>query len=165
MSEEKIFIDPDLQYDEKIHKDTVRVLIFSLAKEYYCIDVVSAKEVAHLGLVTRVPNAPDFVKGVTNLGGQIIPLIDLSFFLGISPIDMTNALKIIVMEIGSSLVGILVDKIEEATEIERAAWQLPLSTLKGKLLEFTIGEMEFKNQILVMLDLKKILNSEEFNHS
>lgn len=164
MPEEKIFIDADdLQYEEKIHKDTIRVLVFSLAKEYYGIDVSCAKEVAHLGLVTRVPNASLFIKGVTNLHGEIIPLVDLSFFLGIAPVDMSDKLEMIIMENGTSLVGILADKIEETTQLDRATLQLPLATLKGKLLEFTIGQTEFKKGILVILDLKKILSSNEFN--
>jgi len=160
--EEKILIDPDdLGYESQEHKESLRVLVFSLAKEHYGMDVASAKEVFSLGSVTRVPNAPSFIKGVTNLHGQIIPLVDISFFLGIINIDMGAALKVIVMEHQSSLIGILVDKIEEATQILKEAIQPPLATLKGRLLDFTIGQTEFRNGILVYLDLKKILNCDE----
>ena len=166
MPEEKIFIDAeDTEYKNQAHQELIRLLVFSLAKEHYCISVASAKQVWHLGAVTRVPNAPAFIKGVTNLAGQVIPLVDISFFLGIEPINMTNELRIIVMEAGTNLVGILVNRIEEVIELDKAALQLPLVTLEQKLLEFTIGEIEFKNRILVMLDLKRILSSVEFNQA
>jgi len=165
MPEEKIFIDADdSQYEARVTKELIRVLIFSLAKEYYAIELASAKQVAYLGSVTRVPTAPAFIRGITNLGGQIIPLVDISFLLGVAPLDMAKYLKYIVIESGQNLFGILVDQIEGAAELEKSALQPPLATLKAKLLEFTIGEIEFKTRVLVMLDLKKILNSSEFNN-
>lgn len=161
--QEKIIIEiDDFESGERQKKDTLRVLAFSLDKENYCIDITQAREVFTPGSVTRVPNTASFVKGVTNLHGDIIPLVDIRFFLGLAGSDVTHNAKAIVAEIEGGFVGVVVDKIFAAREIEKSSIQPPLATLKGRVLDFTIGQIENENGIIALLDLKKILGSEEF---
>ena len=155
---DKIMIESeDEPFEEKVAKDTLRVLAFSLDKENYCIEITEAKEVFTPGIVTRVPNAASFVKGVTNLHGAIIPLIDIRPFLGLAGGEVTQTSKVIVTEIKDGLVGIVVDKIFEAREIEKDSIQPPLATLQGKMLELTLGQVQSESGIMAFLDLKKIL--------
>lgn len=162
---DKIIVESEeKQFEEKVAKDILRVLEFSLDKENYCIEITEAKNVFTPGLVTRVPNAASFIKGVTNLHGAIIPLIDIRPFLGLATGELTQTSKVIVAEIKDGLVGIVVDKIIEAREIARDSIQPPLSTLQGKMLELTLGQIQAEAGITVFLDLKKILKSEEFKY-
>ena len=162
---DKIIIESaDERLEEKGAKDTLRVLAFSLDEENYCIEIIEAKEVFTPGIVTRVPNAASFVKGVTNLHGAIIPLIDIRPFLGLAGGEVTQTSKVIVAEIKDGLVGIAVDKIFEAREIERDSIQPPLATLQGKMSELTLGQVQSESGITAFLDLKKILELEEFNY-
>ena len=162
---DKIIIESeDEQIEEKVAKDTLRVLAFSLNKENYCIETTEAKEVFTPGIVTHVPNAASFVKGVTNLHGAIIPLIDIRPFLGLAGGEVTQTSKVIISEIKDGLVGIVVDKILEARKIEKDSIQPPLGTLQGKMLELTLGQVRSESGIMAFLDLKKILELEEFNH-
>ena len=152
------------QLKEQAAKDTLRLLAFSLNEENYCIDITEAKKVFTPGIVTRVPNTASFVKGVANLHGTIIPLIDIRPFLGLAGGEVTQASKMIVTEMEDGLVGIVVDKIFEAREIEKDSIQPPLATLQGKLLELTLGQVQSDSGIMALLDLKKILGLEEFKH-
>lgn len=160
---EKIFLDADdEQYQAKEAKEAIRVLVFCLGKEYYGIDVRSAKEVFWPNQITRVPTAPDFIKGLTNLRGQVISLIDISSFLGIAAAGVSGAVQVIALDFKNNLFGMIVDKIEGIFEIEKVAIQPPLATLKVKLLDFTVGQVEFGKGILAILDLEKIINLDEF---
>jgi purine-binding chemotaxis protein CheW len=154
----------DKQLEEQVTKDTLRLLAFSLNEENYCIDITEAKKVFTPGIVTRVPNTAPFVKGVANLHGTIIPLIDIRPFLGLAGGEVTQASKMIVTEMEDGLVGIVVDKIFEAREIEKDSIQPPLATLQGKLLELTLGQVQSDAGIMALLALKKILGLEEFKH-
>jgi purine-binding chemotaxis protein CheW len=162
---DNIIIEPeDKPFEEKVAKDTLRVLAFSLNEENYCIEITEARKVFTPGIVTRVPNAAPFVKGVTNLHGTIIPLIDIRPFLGLAGGEVTQTSKMILAEMKGGLVGIVVDKIFEAREIEKDSIQPPLATLKGKMLELTLGQVQSKSGIMALLDLNKILGLEEFKH-
>jgi len=161
----KIMIESeDKPFEEKVATDTLRVLAFSLNEENYCIEITEAKKVFTPGIVTRVPNAAPFVKGVTNLHGAIIPLIDIRPFLGLVGGEVTQTSKMIVTEMKDGLVGIVVDKIFEAREIEKDSVQPPLATLQGKMLQLTLGQVQSESGIMALLDLKKILGLEEFKH-
>ena len=159
-----IFESEEKQFEEKVAKDILRVLEFSLDKENYCIEITEAKNVFTPGIVTRVPNAASFIKGITNLHGAIIALIDIRPFLGLPSGELIQTSKVIVAQIKDGLVGILVDKIVEAREIERDSIQPPLTTLQGKMLDLTIGQIQAEAGITVFLDLKKILESEELKY-
>ncbi len=162
---DKIMIESeDERFKEKAAKDTLRVLSFSLDKENYCIEITQVKKIFTPGIVTRVPNAAPFVKGVTNLHGAIIPLIDIRPFLGLAAGEITQTSKVIVTETKDGWVGIVVDKIFEAQEIDKNSIQPPLATLQEKMLELTLGQVQSDSGITAFLDLKKILGLEEFEH-
>ena len=162
---DKIIIESeDERFEEQVAKDTLRLLAFSLNEENYCIDITEAIKVFTPGIVTRVPNTPPFVKGVANLHGTIIPLIDIRPFLGLAGGEVTQTSKMIVTEMEDGWVGIVVDKIFEAREIEKDSIQPPLVTLQGKILELTLGQVQSELGIMAFLALKKILGLEEFRH-
>ena len=162
MGQEKIIIESDdTPFEEQVAKNTLRVLAFSLNGEDYCIEITEARKVFTPGIVTRVPNASFFVKGVTNLHGAIIPLIDIRPFLGLGGGEITPTSRVIVAEIKDGLIGIVVDKIFEAMEVERDSVQPPLATLQKRVLELTLGQVQSELGIMAFLDLKKILELEE----
>lgn len=140
----------------------VRVLAFRLGDERYAIEISNAKEVFKVQAVTKMPNAPQFIVGVTNLHGEVIPLIDISYFLGLSRKEGLGGTKAIVTDVSSGgLVGIVVDAVDKAIDIEEEAIQPPLATVKGKIAAFTKGQVELAGDIVVLLELRKVLSCEE----
>ena len=149
---------------QEASKPMARVLSFRLGTEHYCIDIIDAKEVFKPGFVTRVPNVPGFVAGVTNLHGEIVPLIDIRYFLGLEQKEGLSGTKAIATDIKGSPIGVIVDDVDEARDIEKESIQPPLATIKGRLAEFTKGQVELEKEILILIDLKKILNCEEIEN-
>ncbi|MCX5665654.1 MAG: chemotaxis protein CheW [Candidatus Omnitrophica bacterium] len=155
----------DSEFDaQKEAKDAVRVLSFRLGTEHYCIHITDAKEVFKPASITRIPNTPAFIVGITNLHGAAIPLIDIRYFLGLHQKEGLAGTKVIVTDVGHNIIGIMVDDVDEALDIEEASIQPPLATIKGKLADFTKGQVQLGPEIVVLLELKKILNCEEIEN-
>ncbi|MDD5634919.1 MAG: chemotaxis protein CheW [Candidatus Omnitrophica bacterium] len=161
---DKIIIETDEDEPEKktASEKIVRVLSFKLGDERYCVDITRAREVFKPDFITNLPNAPDFVTGVANFHGDIISLIDIGYFLGLVRKEGLSGTKVIVIDSATDPVGITVDNVDGAVDIEEASIQPPLATIKGRLAEFTKGEAQVDSGILVLLDIDKILNCEEF---
>ena len=147
--------------EEKAKKPTIRVLGFSLGEEHYCVDIKQAKEVIRVTQITRVPNTPEFIIGVTNLRGEVLALFDIKYFLGLEQKERTKDMRVVVSDVSGSAVGFLVDKVDEAMDIELDALQPPLSTLTSKVTQYTRGQIQAGLDIIIFLDLEKILNCEE----
>lgn len=155
--------DDDLgqSLEETTKKDSQRVLVFSLGQEDYAIDVNEAREVFRPERITRVPNTPEFVSGVANLRGQLVPLIDVRHLIGLPAGEMGKDTRAIMTDIRTSPVGVIVDKIKETREIAKEDIQPPLATIKGKLADFTRGEIRLSEGILILLALDRVLSCED----
>jgi len=156
-----IEIDEDEFESREEKKKTIRVLSFLLGGEKYCVQITDAKEVFGVSFVTKVPNAPQFVVGVANLHGAIIPIIDIRYFLGLERKEGLGNTKAIVSDVCNSNIGFVVDGVGEAMDIEEDSIQPPLATIKGRLRDFTRGQMQIGEDIIIILELKKILKCEE----
>ena len=142
-----------------------KYLTFTLADEDYGIGILKIKEIIGMMPITSVPQTPDFVKGVINLRGKVIPVMDLRLRFGMSNIDYTERTCIIVVEIGGQsgtvLVGIVVDAVSEVLNIkaedieETPAFGMKLNT------EFILGMAKMEGGVKILLDINKVLNSEE----
>lgn len=160
---EKIFIEPEDEdaFEEKAAKKTFRVLVFLLGDENYCVDVREAKEVIKMPETTRVPNTPSFVMGVTNFRGEILSIIDLHYFFGVERKGKTRDARVIVTDVTQEKVGLMVDGVKDTLEIEEDRLQETLPTLRGKLAAYTRGQIPMGQDILIYLDLEKILQCDE----
>ena len=159
---EKIIIEADEEWSgEAAAKKTVRVLSFRLGNENYAINITDAKEVFRLSSITKVPNTPSFIVGVTNLHGEVIPLIDIRYLLGLASKEGLGGTKAIVTDLESNPIGVIVDEVGEAVDIEEESMQPPLATIKASLAAFTKGQVRLGSEILVLLELKKIMNCPE----
>jgi purine-binding chemotaxis protein CheW len=163
MPDEKIIIETDEWLDEEraAKAGAIRVLAFSLGGENYCAEIHQIRSVVRIESITRIPGAPDFVIGVTNLRGQILPVIDIRSFFGLAQRKRTEKNRVIVSDVTGSAIGIMADEVKQAMEIEEAAIQPPLATVSEKLAAYTKGQVQVGSDILIMLDLDKALRSEE----
>lgn len=146
---------------EVLEKDTVRVLSFILGKENYGVDITQAKEVFRSERFTKVPGTPAFAVGVTNLRGQVVSVIDIRSFLGLPAERPPQGMWVIVTDVREGLVGLWVDRITEAVKVQRSAIQPPVATLSGAQADYTTGQVTYGSDILVMLDLSRILSCAE----
>ena len=142
-----------------------KYLTFSLAGEEYGIGILKVKEIIGMMTITIVPQTPDYIKGVINLRGKVIPVIDLRAKFSIAQAEYTERTCIIVVEISAKgrtiLMGIVVDSVSEVLNIKSAdieetpAFGTKLNT------EFILGLAKVGGGIKILLDIDSVLSVEE----
>ena len=142
-----------------------KYLTFALAGEEYGIGILKVKEIIGIMPVTHVPQTPDFVKGVINLRGKVIPVVDLRLRFGLQAAAYTERTCIIVVEVagasGHVMMGIVVDAVSEVLNIRGAdientpAFGVKLNT------DFILGMAKAAGGIKILLEIDKVLNSED----
>jgi purine-binding chemotaxis protein CheW len=156
------------QAAESIKHDVQRegkYLTFCLAEEEYGIGILKIKEIIGMMPITAVPQVPDFVKGVINLRGKVIPVIDLRLRFGIPAMDYTDRSCIVVVEMkgesGTVLIGIVVDAVSEVLNIKEADIE-DTPTFGVKLnTDYILGMAKMDNGVKILLDIDRVLGSEE----
>lgn len=142
-----------------------KYLTFSLAGEEYGISILKVKEIIGMMPITYVPQAPGYVKGVVNLRGKVIPVIDLRLKFGIEPIDYTERTCIIVVEIGSLskmiAMGIVVDSVSEVMNIKNGDIEDTPSFGTKLKTEFILGMAKTGAGVKILLDINLVLADEE----
>ena len=142
-----------------------KYLTFTLAEEEYGIGILKIKEIIGMMPITTVPQTPEFVKGVINLRGKVIPVIDLRLRFGIAEIDYTERTCIIVVEIagqaGTVLIGIVVDSVSEVLNVKGDDIE-DTPTFGTKLdTEYILGMAKMEGGVKILLDIDRVLNTEE----
>ena len=144
-----------------------KYLTFTLAEEEYGIGILKIKEIIGMMPITSVPQTPEFVKGVINLRGKVIPVIDLRLRFGMGEIDYTERTCIIVVEIdgqvGTVLIGIVVDSVSEVLNVKGD--EIEDSPTFGTKLntEYILGMAKMEGGVKILLDIDQVLSSEEIS--
>ncbi|OVZ98667.1 chemotaxis protein CheW [Yersinia frederiksenii] len=136
-------------------------LIFALGKEEYGIEILKVQEIRGVDRVTRIANTPDFITGVMNLRGIIVPIIDLRIKFQLQSAEVNDNTVIIVLNLTNRIVGIVVDGVSDVlalnTEQVKPApdFSVTLST------KYLLGLGALDDRMLILVDIEKLLNSEE----
>lgn len=144
-----------------------KYLTFSIGDEHYGIPIGTVKEIIGMMHITSVPKTPRFIKGVINLRGKIIPIMDLRLKFGLSEREYTERTCIIVVDIhgntGSRNVGVIVDTVSEVLSISQDDIEkTPQNDIQNEG-NFIDGMGKMKDKVIMLIEINKILNSEEFN--
>ena len=113
--------------------------------------------------ITKVPNTPDFIEGVINLRGRIIPVIDLRVKLGMERKEHSKDTRIVVVEIKSKTIGFIVDEVSEVLRIPKDITEAPPDMIGGVNSDYIISIGKLEDRLLILLDLEKILSSTEIS--
>ena len=136
-------------------------LAFKLGKEEYGIDILKVQEIRGYETVTRVANAPDFIKGVVNLRGIIVPIVDMriKFRLGEPTYDQFTV--VIILTIGGRVVGMVVDSVSDVTTLKQE--QIKPAPEMGTALnsDYLIGLGTLDQRMLILVDIDKLMSSTE----
>ena len=144
-----------------------KYLTFTLAEEEYGIGILKIKEIIGMMPITSVPKTPEFVKGVINLRGKVIPVIDLRMRFGMEELAYTERTCIIVVEIdgqtGTILMGIVVDAVSEVLNIKQENIE-ETPTFGAKLsTRYILGMAKMEGGVKILLDIDQVLNNEELS--
>lgn len=139
-----------------------QLLIFSLKNEEYCTPIASVQEVIRIPGITRVPRMPGFLKGVINLRGKIIPVIDLRERFGLPQVTFGTTTRIIVIQVVNQLVGYVVDSVSEVIRLEtEAIGPVPASISSQVEAHYLTGIAKIKDRLLILINFEKILTGLE----
>ncbi|AVI61793.1 chemotaxis protein CheW [Halomonas sp. M1] len=136
-------------------------LVFSLGEEEYAIDILKVQEIRGYENVTRIANAPDFIKGVTNLRGVIVPIVDLRIKFHLENVEYGGQTVVIVVNVADRIVGIVVDGVSDVMTLTPE--QIKPAPEFGVTLssDFLSGLGSLDDRMLVLVDIDKLLTSEE----
>lgn len=142
---------------------SAKYLTFRLAGETYGLDILQVREIIGLLPVTRMPRMPEYARGVINLRGKVIPVVDLRLKFGMKMAEATSETCIIVVNIedvtGDYLVGVLVDSVSEVLDINERDID-PAPELDESIeLDFISGIGKSGEKVIILLDIMKIINT------
>jgi purine-binding chemotaxis protein CheW len=144
-----------------------KYLTFTLAEEEYGIGILKVKEIIGMMPVTSVPRTPEYVKGVINLRGKVIPVIDLRVKFGMPSIDYTERTCIIVVEMESDaatlLIGIVVDSVSEVLNIRSEEIEDPPNFGTRLRHDNILGMAKQDGGVKILLNIDKILSSDDIS--
>ena len=144
-----------------------KYLTFTLADEDYGIEILKVKEIIGMMPITTVPQTPEYLKGVINLRGKVIPVVDLRLKFGMPSQDYTERTCIIVVEIasesGSTMMGIVVDSVSEVVHIKNE--DIEETPKFGSKLdtEYILGMAKSEGRVKILMDIDRVLTVQELS--
>jgi purine-binding chemotaxis protein CheW len=151
----------DEGYNDEEESQRGRYLTFTLDDNVYGVSIRFVTEIIGVQRITKVPNTPDFIKGIINLRGKIIPLIDVRLKFGKEEIPYTERTCIIVVDTGAMLVGLIVDKVDDVLTIPD---DMKADAPDGRLGfedRYIEGVGKVDDQVLLLLDMERFLRADE----
>jgi len=147
--------------EKKITEQEGKYLAFILNNETYGIEILRVREIIGLMDVTTVPQTPEYMKGVINLRGKVIPVIDLRLKFSMLEEEHTQETCVIVVEVNNTSIGIIVDSVSEVMEIKSGEIEESLSFGQGIETDYIMGMDKVQKKIIILLDIEAVLSSEE----
>ena len=152
LSTDKLMVDNKMGHE---------YLIFTLGNEEYGIEILKVQEIRGYDRVTRIPNAPEFITGVTNLRGVIVPIVDLRVKFQLGSADINQDTVIIVLNLHERIVGIVVDGVSDVLALNDEQIR-PAPDFSATLsTKYLLGLGLLNERMLILVDIEKLLNSEE----
>ena len=138
--------------------ELIQLVTFSIGVEEFGVDILKVQEIIRTMEITKVPRAQDFVEGVINLRGKVIPIIDLRRRFGLSSKEYDKHTRIIVIEINNMIVGFVVDSVSEVLRIPAGTIEPPPPVVAGLDSDYISGVGKLHDRLLILLDLDKLLS-------
>ncbi len=141
----------------------LQLVTFSLGGEEFALEILKVQEINRMVDITQVPKTPDFVKGVINLRGKVVPVIDLRKRLGLSETEKTTQSRIMVVEVAGNTVGLIVDSVSEVLRLPAQTVEPAPPFVSSVETEYIMGVGKVGERLVILLDINKVFNAEEVN--
>jgi purine-binding chemotaxis protein CheW len=143
-----------------VGEEILQFVTFTLNNEEYAVDILSVQEINRITEITQVPNSEDYVEGVVNLRGKVIPIINLRTKFGFEEKPKDDSSRIIIMEINNITNGLIVDAVSEVLRIPSSIIEPtpPMSSEQNG--QFIRGIAKLDNRLIILLDINKLIGAE-----
>ncbi len=139
-------------------------VIFKLEEEHYGVNIVTVESIIKVQEITKMPHVPDFVEGITNLRGVVIPVIDLRKRFSLPQTVETKDTRIIVVEMNGVMAGMVVDAVTEVVRVPEDNIEPPSPMVSSVDTAFITGIAKVDKRLIILLDLSKVLTGAEKEH-
>ena len=137
------------------------VVVFRLANEYYALDIQLVQEIVRMQTITAIPGAEEWVRGITNLRGRVVPVLDLGRRCGKSIAELSTETRIVVVNAVDGMVGLTVDSVTEVMRIPGEAITSPTGVVSREQAAFLRGIAKLPDRLVSLMDLEKVLPTPE----
>ena len=137
--------------------DVVQLVSFMIDESEYAVDILVVNEILRYPEITRLPNTPDFIRGVINLRGNVIPVVDIRARFGFSKGSITDLTRIIVIDAKGKQIGLLVDNVYQVVRISSANIDPPSEIITGVSEEFISGIGRFNDRLIILLKISHLI--------
>ena len=138
-----------------------QLVVFELANELYGVNIAAVESIIKMQAITQLPHTPPYVKGVTNLRGSVLPVLDLRIRFALPAQDDTRQTRIMIVTMGSIKAGIIVDGVSEVLRISEESIEPLPPMLNSVDSTFLKGIARLENRLIILLDLSCVLNLDE----
>jgi purine-binding chemotaxis protein CheW len=138
-----------------------QLVIFELGAEHFGIDIASVEGINKMLEITKIPKAPAYMLGITNLRGSVLPVIDLQKRFGMAEQEHTSETRIVVANMDGVKIGMVVSAVSEVLTIEDKVIEPPPPMVSNINSEFIIGVAKIDKRLVILLDLAKVLTEDE----
>ncbi len=154
-------VEEDLFDDDEDDSQKDKFLTFRIGNEDFGIEISYVIEIVGIQQITEVPDMPDFLKGVINLRGRVIPVMDVRVRFHMQSREFDDRTCVVVVNLGETAVGLIVDTVNEVLSIPASEIAPPPRVSRGEGSRFVRGMGKVGNAVKILLDLKKLLNDSE----
>lgn len=159
-------LDQATQTTEKDSDDAksghaTQIVSFRLANEEYGVDIMRVQEIILMGQITKMPEVPDFICGLINLRGHVIPIVDLRKRFALPVTESNEHTRIIVVNVANKTIGMVVDAVNEVLRINDSQIEPPPSSVAGIDHSYITGLIKFEDKLLILLSIENILSQDE----
>jgi purine-binding chemotaxis protein CheW len=139
----------------------IQLVLFRMAGNEFGIEIRQVREINRVTSLTHVPKSPEFLEGIMNLRGRIVPVVDLKKRFRLPPVETTGQTRIMIVEVGDQPVGLWVDKVTEVLKVPSASIAPPPDMVLTIAGEYLSGIVEVKDRLVILLNLPRILRLDE----
>lgn len=138
----------------------LHLVVFRIEREEYAVPIGHVREVVRVGDITRVPHAPPNIRGVMNLRGRILPIMELRTRLGIEAAELTGRSRVVVVDVSRRAVGLLVDSVGQVARVAESKVSAPPDEVRSAAGDGVTGVARVGERLLLLLDLERVLRSD-----
>lgn len=140
--------------------DLDQIVSFHLGNEEYGLDIMRVQEIILVGDITQMPQVPDYVRGMINLRGHVIPVVDLRTRFDLPPCERSEEQRIIVVNLGSRTIGIVVDAVNQVLRMTPDQIEPAPAGITGLNHNFLTGLLKIEKQLIILLDIDQLFAEE-----
>ena len=150
------------QTDENI-SNSIQVVSFTVGRESYGVHIEKVQEIIRMTEITHLPQTENYIKGIINLRGNIIPIIDMRMKFNMETRDYSELTRVIVVNMNEKLVGIVVDSVSKVLELPEKEIEDPPDIVHGLSKEYIDGIGKLKEAMIILLKIDKVLTAQEID--